>query len=347
MSNPTTPFSWQMPTATDLVTDLPADFEVFGQAVATSMADLLGGTSGQILAKNSNTDMDFVWIANDQGDITGITATSPLTGGGTSGAITVGIQDGTTAQKGAVQLENSVSSTSTTTAAVPANVKTANDLAAAAIPKSTVTTNGDLIYGTGAGTVSRIGIGTTGQALLVSGGVPAWGTVGAGANWSLLGSSALSGANPVTISGISGKNQLLVVVSGASSAVAGETVQIRINAAAANYNQFGIQHYGPTTYSSGNLESYDVTGQSFIRMGYMSNAVASGVSGYLLIDGCNTSGVKTFTQAATGSRSGSNGQFGYVTGGIWNDAATVTSISVLGPAGNFDAGNVYVYSSAN
>ena len=29
-----------MPTSTDLVTDLPADFEVFGQAVDTSMADL-------------------------------------------------------------------------------------------------------------------------------------------------------------------------------------------------------------------------------------------------------------------------------------------------------------------
>ena len=79
MSNPTTPFGWQMPTATDLVTDLPADFEVFGQAVATSMGDLLGGTSGQILAKNSNTDMDFTWIANDQGDITGITAGTGIT----------------------------------------------------------------------------------------------------------------------------------------------------------------------------------------------------------------------------------------------------------------------------
>ena len=89
MSNPTTPFSWQMPTATDLVTDLPADFEVFGQAVATSMADLLGGTSGQILAKNSNTDMDFVWIANDQGDITAVTAGTGISGGGTSGAVTI------------------------------------------------------------------------------------------------------------------------------------------------------------------------------------------------------------------------------------------------------------------
>jgi hypothetical protein len=54
-----------MPTPTDLVTDLPADFEVFGQAVDTSLADLKGGTSGQVLAKNSNTDMDFVWVAQD------------------------------------------------------------------------------------------------------------------------------------------------------------------------------------------------------------------------------------------------------------------------------------------
>jgi hypothetical protein len=89
MSNPTTPFSWQMPTSTDLVTDLPADFEVFGQAVATSMADLLGGTAGQILSKNSNTDMDFVWTSANPGDITAVNtaATSGLTGGATSGSV--------------------------------------------------------------------------------------------------------------------------------------------------------------------------------------------------------------------------------------------------------------------
>lgn len=63
MSNPTSSFGWIMPTATDLVTDLPADFEVFGQAVDTSLADLKGGTTAQFLTKNSNTDMDFVWVS--------------------------------------------------------------------------------------------------------------------------------------------------------------------------------------------------------------------------------------------------------------------------------------------
>ena len=73
MTNPTSNFGWQMPTSTDLVTDLPADFAVFGQAVDTSMADLLGGTTGQVLKKNSNTNMDFVWSADSAG------MTNPMT----------------------------------------------------------------------------------------------------------------------------------------------------------------------------------------------------------------------------------------------------------------------------
>jgi hypothetical protein len=75
-----------MPTPVDLVTDLPADFEVFGQAVDSSLADLKGGSTGQVLSKNSNTDMDFVWVTSDdanaiqntivdaKGDLIGATA---------------------------------------------------------------------------------------------------------------------------------------------------------------------------------------------------------------------------------------------------------------------------------
>ena len=89
MANPTTYFGWVMPNSADLVTDLPADFNVFGQGVDTSMQYLLGGTTGQILSKTSGTNMAFTWINNDQGDITAVTAGTGISGGGTSGAVTI------------------------------------------------------------------------------------------------------------------------------------------------------------------------------------------------------------------------------------------------------------------
>ena len=104
MANPTTNFGWVMPTATDLVTDLPADFAVFGQGVDTSMQYLLGGTTGQVLSKTSATNMAFTWINNDQGDLTAITAgtgisvtsgTGPIPGVAIDTTVTV---DKTTAQ---------------------------------------------------------------------------------------------------------------------------------------------------------------------------------------------------------------------------------------------------------
>jgi hypothetical protein len=60
-----------MPTSSSLVTNLPADFNTFGQAVDTSMQYLLGGTTGQVLSKTSGTNMAFTWVTpTDQTPLT-------------------------------------------------------------------------------------------------------------------------------------------------------------------------------------------------------------------------------------------------------------------------------------
>ena len=87
----TSNFGWTTPADTDLVKDGAAAIRTLGNGIDTSFLDLKGGTTGQILSKASNTDLDYTWINNDQGDITGITTgtDSGLTGGATSGNVTL------------------------------------------------------------------------------------------------------------------------------------------------------------------------------------------------------------------------------------------------------------------
>jgi hypothetical protein len=341
MSNPTTPFSWQMPTATDLVTDLPADFEVFGQAVATSMADLLGGTTGQVLSKTTNADMDFTWTTANPGDITAVNTTAPLQGGATSGAVTLSIDTATTAAVGAVQLTNSVASTSITTAAVPANVKTAYDLADAAIAKSTVTTAGDIIYRNATVPV-RLGIGTAGQVLKVNSGAtaPEWGAASAGAVTQITDTTLSSAAADITFSSIpSTYNHLMIIISGrcSSASVNGTDLLVQLNSdTATNYRHARNTKYGTagatvtieggsnfTSMSLGNLwggtaSSNTISGAQMIFPNYKGTTLTKSM---IFNGGCMTD--------APGAGSG------YAQ---WINFSAVTTIKIFSSGGNLDTG---------
>ena len=86
MATTTPNFGWSVPTSTDLVKDGATAIETLGDSIDASLVDLKGGTSGQVLAKNSGTDMDFVWVTTDdtnaiqnaimdaKGDLIGATA---------------------------------------------------------------------------------------------------------------------------------------------------------------------------------------------------------------------------------------------------------------------------------
>jgi len=65
MATTTPNFGWAVPTSTDLVKDGAVAIETLGDAIDASLVDLKGGTTGQVLAKASGTDMDFSWVAQD------------------------------------------------------------------------------------------------------------------------------------------------------------------------------------------------------------------------------------------------------------------------------------------
>ena len=65
MATTTPNFGWSVPTSTDLVKDGATAIELLGDSIDASLVDLKGGTTGQVLAKTSGTDMDFTWVTTD------------------------------------------------------------------------------------------------------------------------------------------------------------------------------------------------------------------------------------------------------------------------------------------
>jgi hypothetical protein len=65
MATTTTNFGWDIPQSTDLVKDGATAIAALGQDIDTALIDLKGGTTGQVLAKASGTDLDFTWTEQD------------------------------------------------------------------------------------------------------------------------------------------------------------------------------------------------------------------------------------------------------------------------------------------
>lgn len=152
------------------------------ESIIDAAGDLIVGASADtaaILAKGSNTYVltvddtapnKLAWKAPVGGSTT---VTSPITNSGTSNDPIIGILSATTSQAGAVQLSSATNSTSEVLAATPKAVKdaydladTANTTANGAVPKSTVTTKGDLIVATASATVARQGVGNNYEFLI-------------------------------------------------------------------------------------------------------------------------------------------------------------------------------------
>lgn len=101
MANPTTNYGWPMPTATDLVTDLPADFAAFGQPVDTSLKALnpettLGDIAYRSSTANTNTRLGIGSTGNVLTVAGGVPTWAAPAGGGGMTSIATGSLSGAT-----------------------------------------------------------------------------------------------------------------------------------------------------------------------------------------------------------------------------------------------------------
>jgi hypothetical protein len=176
-----------------------------------------------------------------------------------------------------------------------------------------------------------------------------WATpsAGGGANWSLLnsGGTALTGATTITVSGISAKDKIFAFVTGGSTASGSAFIQLRFNAdSGANYAYTQSKYINQSAYSTGNTDLTNNTTETYFPIARMGTSAAGTFGIGVTLTGCNAAGVKVFDGwgVADGTDSQTN-----MTSGVWNNSATVTSISILSSSGNFDgSGRIYVYTSA-
>jgi hypothetical protein len=99
----------------------------------------------------------------------------------------------------------------------------------AQIPDTLLTTTGDVIYASAANTPARLGIGTSGQVLQVSGGLPAWTTPAASGGMTLISTTSFSGTS-ITLSSIpSTYKHLLMTFTDISFTAAARSLQMRVN----------------------------------------------------------------------------------------------------------------------
>lgn len=302
MATTTTNFGWDIPQSTDLVKDGATAIAALGQDIDTAFVDLKGGTTGQILAKASNTDLDYTWVTNDVGDITAVTAGTGISGGGTSGAVTI-----------------------------------TNSMATA------ITTAGDLIKGTGSGTFDRLGIGSTGQVLTVSGGAPTWAAPAGGGGFTLITETTASAVSSISFTSISGSyKHLLLIWDGLLHSTTGSQFTVRLNNDSSglyNTREFGANGSTIINTAGSSETSMGATGSGGVGfMGLSANVSSTSVNAPMgslwIYDYASASKFKQFQANAGFYNNGSAYHTNFTANGVYNSTTAVTQLDIVRLSGS-------------
>jgi len=221
---------------------------------------------------------------------------------------------------------------------------------AALTDQTPLTTKGDLF--TFSTLDARLGVGANGT-LLTADSAEATGlkwaaATAAGANFTLLnsGGTSLTGTS-TSITGISGQDKLMIELRNVShNAATNYSLNVQFNTDTGNNYRFnGFQYTGASSYAASNLGKFNLT-TSGIDLFTSSSAANNDGAGYVLITGCNSSGVKVFTASGSSTAGSGADAIGRSGGGVYNSASTISSVQIKISGGTFDDGQVFIYGSA-
>jgi hypothetical protein len=204
-----------------------------------------------------------------------------------------------------------------------------------------IAAKGNLLAGTAADTVAALAVGANNTVLTADSSTATglkWAAPAVSApSWSLLSTTNTTSGTSVTLTGLSGYNQFMLIFNG-NSANAGRIFRLQFNNVTSGnkYNYNGISRTG-TGFNVFNETANHIETSA-------TDTTDSVIRGYLFLQGGNSAGLKV-GHWAVGSSGSSNLDIYRWGGFIFDDTAVISEIKFFPHADNFDAGSIKLYGS--
>jgi hypothetical protein len=294
-----------------------------------------GGTTGQVLEKNSGTDYDTDWVTPTGGG--GDVATDTLWDAKGDLAVATGADAASRLPLG------TNGQILTADPALSLGVKWANPQG---VTQDLIwDTKGDLAVATGADTAAKLPVGTNGQVLTADStqttGVK-WAAAAAGGAWTLLSSTTLGSAGTFDVSSISGSynDLILILIARGTDSGNNDTVGLRLN------NDSGNNYYWEIVQANGNtVIGGESRGDNYLKVGVCPAAAGTansfGITQITLAGYASTSWSKTFLSESFDLALTTTGNMVTLrAGGLWNNTGAVNRVTLFGRStSNFVAGS--------
>jgi hypothetical protein len=204
-----------------------------------------------------------------------------------------------------------------------------------------MTTTGDTIYSSSGSTPARLGIGSTGQVLTVSGGLPSWANPSSG-GMTLLDTVSLSGSS-TTSATFSSSYEMLMVYVEKFAFNENRLLRIRLNGdSGSNYVSmyFVIQPTSVATANSFNASAPD----SMMAVGNASSSTGTLNGNYCKFYLTRPKDTTQVMMDSVGWSNYGNNTASYVAStGVYDSSAAITSITFTSNGGTMTAGTAYIY----